>query len=135
MTKPENVQMLMDGYLRLKVAEFNALRFIHCWSAEADEVRADLRAAGLDSRTGGYTEWTCMFEGERISLGWLWYESSTERLEMVPPELGGIGTNLMLISENGKDLGLGVINDFLRTRISVMQWHASVQSSIRADRS
>ncbi|MFC0694934.1 DUF4902 domain-containing protein [Paraburkholderia humisilvae] len=123
----------MDGYLRLTIAEFNSLRFTHCWSAEDDEVRAELRAAGLDSRSSGYTEWMGMFKDERISLGWSWYESNAMHFEMVPPELGAIGTNLMLMRESREDLGPGITNDFLRTRIAVMQWQASVQSSIRGD--
>ena len=123
--------MRADGYLRLTIQEFNALRLIHCWSVIDDGVQAELLTAGLDSKCGGYTEWMGVYESDSASVGWSWYESSAGRFEIVPRALGAIGTNLMLIGARGEDLGSNMTDDFLRSRLAVTQWQQSVQLGLR----
>ncbi|GAB2916418.1 DUF4902 domain-containing protein [Paraburkholderia jirisanensis] len=122
--------MRVDGYLRLTIPEFNALRLTHCWSVPDDDVQAELVTAGLDSKCGGYTEWMGSRDSDPVTVGWTWYESSAGRFEMAPRKIGAIGTNLMLVGAGGEDLGRGVTDDFLRSRIATMQWQQSVQSGL-----
>ncbi|WP_367619333.1 DUF4902 domain-containing protein [Paraburkholderia sp. CHISQ3] len=119
-----------DGYLRLTVIEFNALRLIHSWSVCDEEVQADLRVAGIALGLGGYTEWRGVCEQGCISVGWVWYETPTRRLEIAPRGIGPVGTNLMLVGANGKDLGRSVTDDFIRSRIAIMRWRHSVRAGL-----
>jgi hypothetical protein len=123
--------MTTDGCVRLTVTELNSLRFIHRWSVYDEDVQAELRAAGIETISSGYTEWESPRDAGSVSIGWVWYETPGRRLDVAPRTVGAIGTNLMLIGATGHDLGRDIIDDFLRSHIAVMGWQQSVRSSLR----
>jgi hypothetical protein len=106
-----------DGYMRCTIPELHALKLIHLHTAiDEDDIDLPDRTQGcLPALIHGYTEWISDTE-PTVSLGWdwclEWYEGQAQCRSLNMPR-----TNLMMIDQEGRDLGdqktLKVLQDYL----------------------
>jgi hypothetical protein len=81
--------------------------------------------------SAGVTEWQACLGGRWISLGWDWLRLHDDAL--VPDDTVGPRSNLMLIDEQGYDLGAEECDAALWQLIRSMPWQADAQRALQAE--
>jgi hypothetical protein len=113
-----------DYYLRVRIAPFERMAFIHLWSQEDDDVYLDAREQlGLDPVVAGSTEWAGRVDGQTVSIAWDW---------AVTPDLQACvlstrpRSNVRLICESGYDMPMEATTLILLRKIELLSWHECV---------
>jgi hypothetical protein len=115
-----------DGYMRCTVPELHALNLIHLHTAvDEDDIDLPDRTHGsIPALVHGYTEWINDTQ-PTVSLGWDWcleWQDGRASCQL----LNTPRTNLMIINEQGHDLGdrhtLQLLADYIRQ----FDWSAAV---------
>lgn len=109
-----------DGYIRLSLASFLALRFDERIEWQDEDLRMDLGLEKIAAFRAGYCEWACATKLMRVSVGWAWLEESPPGGVVVAP--GGISSNVMLVNPHGRDLGARRTESLLRSWLSFLKW-------------
>lgn len=129
-TKPPQVTLSADGYVRLTLDTLLTIQFSHSISDLYEDTVFSAGEGGRLSIIYGYTEWVSATK-PLISLGWDW-------------QLGGAqGTvqywrvdcpysNIMLIDEQLRDLGASNTAALLESIIDLMRWQTEVNKHIVA---
>jgi hypothetical protein len=123
--------MSPDGYLRLGVPAFRAIRLSHLLSeldADADLPRGNACGA-CEASISGYTEWVS--DGRpALSLGWDWrIATGVDRLRYQRD--GEVRSNVMLLDARRRDLGARATAVLLCAAIDTLEWHTAVEHCIR----
>ena len=108
-----------DGYLRIKKNTLQTIELVHLMSGLTSCEMYDLNESSTTT-INGYTEWISN-TSPVISLSWDWYIQT-----MLPPPQylisGKPFSNVMLISDEGEDLGHIVTNRQLLKLINDLSW-------------
>lgn len=116
-----------DGYIRITRSALAQVQLTHFFSAEE---RADCIAAPTNAPTHfGYTEWVSQ-DQPTVSLGWDWSLTWIDhqpycRTLLVPR------SNIMLINDQGDDLGRAYTADALLSYISGLPWDSFIINTVR----
>lgn len=109
-----------DGYIRLTLTSFQALRFDARTAWVDRDLRSDLELENIFAIRAGYCEWAGGVRPARISVGWAWVE---------PAQAGdaeilhsSISSNVMLVDSNGRDMGARRTEALLRAWLSLIDW-------------
>lgn len=117
-----------DGYVRMRLAELQPIRFEHLFSYRDPALLAELLALGMPARLAGFTEWTSV-STPAVSLAWGWYVASRSRAVLLAPD--GVRSNLMLIDARGYDLGPKRTSELLHAWLHSLPWRSDVAVAIR----
>jgi len=117
---------ISDGeYIRMSFEQFCALRFTSRRSFVDPDLRADLRAEDIPALRAGFCEWRDATAPNGICVGWAWFTVDDLGPPMVAP--GGISSNVLLTA-NGRDLGMAKSNELLRAWLSNLSWQHDVET-------
>lgn len=106
-----------DYYVRLKRRELEGLVLEH-WSSHVES----------NTPLGGYTEWTSMAGGVVVSVSWEWQRQDDGALVIVPPR--SILSNLMVISDQGYDMGMVGTEKALQEWLEGLSWGETVRLAL-----
>ena len=118
-------QISLDGYIRMTFEVFSRLNFIRKLSWEDHRLCEDLILEGIQASCAGYCEWATN-ETHHVSIGWAWFDLPDGRRFIAP---GGISSNVMLITQNCYDLGMGRTSELLNAWLSSEQWQSQQHHS------
>lgn len=119
-----------DGYVRIPTTELPTIRLQH------SESRIDPSVAVLDElfcakTVAGYTEWTGVWRGQTLSVGWDWAVTHSTIVLLNPRE---IRTNILLVSASGRaePTALASIH-FLHWIDSMPSWQAPINDLLSGE--
>ncbi|MGH8809928.1 MAG: DUF4902 domain-containing protein, partial [Noviherbaspirillum sp.] len=119
-----------DGYIRLRLADLNALHFVHLFSESDTDFLEELVAQTVPARSAGFSEWRTN-TNPAISLGWGWFiHEQSERILLAPD---AVRSNVMLIDFLGYDLGPLKTSSLFCSWLSVFEWQKTVGLTLRAE--
>jgi hypothetical protein len=118
-----------DGYVRLTLAAFRAIRLTHLLSeldADISPPRSSASGACLASIVG-YTEWASPTR-PALSLGWDWRIATCGRVRY--EREGEVRSNVMLIDARRGDLGAMATSVLLCDAVDTWGWEQAVNDYI-----
>lgn len=116
-----------DGYIRLRLANLNALPFMHMFSENDINFLQELKVQTVPARTAGFSEWQSDTI-PAISLGWGWFiHNQSERMLLAPD---AVRSNVMLIDTFGYDLGQLKTSSLFCTWLSAFEWQDAVSMAL-----
>ena len=119
-----------DGYVRLTVAAFRAIRLTHLLSeldADINPPPSTASGACLASIVG-YTEWASPTP-PALSLGWDW-RIATHGCRVRFEREGEVRSNVMLVSAQRRDLGAMATGVLLCDAVDMLGWEQAVDDYI-----
>jgi hypothetical protein len=114
-----------NGYIRLTFPQFCELTFPKRLVIEDDDLRRELIDQELPAFCAGYCDWlddTCAVQ---ISVGWAWFTTARDMVQVLAP--GGVSSNVMFVSPDGRDLGTAQTSGLLQGWLATMAWQARVR--------
>jgi hypothetical protein len=122
------IAVCVDGYIRLTLAAFRAVRLAHLLSGlDAD----DLRHGGVgasSSSVRGYTEWISPTT-PTVTVGWDWYLAWSEG-RVAFRRLGAPRSNVMLIDSARRDCGELNTSVQLGNAVDDFDWQHTVAARV-----
>jgi len=125
--------MTLDCYLRLRLAELEALRFEHLESGAdqgegeagaAAHAEAAIAIAGIE----GYTEWVSTAPVAH-SIGWDWHVRPPQGALVLRAH--SIRTNIMLLLQDGTDAGRAETERAIAELIERWNWAETVLAAVQ----
>jgi hypothetical protein len=116
-----------DGYVRLTFQRLCRLPFARRMSVCDAELRGDLIAQDVPAQRAGYCEWIDTSTALRISIGWAWFATDTDTSQLLAP--GGFSGNVMIVSDDGSDLGPSKTNELLKSWLSAQIWQQGLREA------
>lgn len=114
-----------DGYIRLTFLRLCQLPFPKRVTIRDDDLRNELLAQGVPAFSAGFCDWLDESTPVQVSVGWAWFVPACDaRLFLAP---GGMSSNVMITSPDGRDLGPARTDDLLKAWLSARKWQADVQ--------
>lgn len=116
-----------DGYIRLPRGALGQIRLVHLVSGLDEEERTGAVGA-VHSAICGYTEWATA-SAPAVSVGWDWHIDTLSR----PLSAACRDTprsNVMLVDEQGRDIGPDRTARCLRRLVEGMEWKPVVLDAI-----
>jgi hypothetical protein len=128
--EPPRLSVSTDGYVRLTLTAFHAVRLLHLFSElDPDAAAFAVSPAGASAATlVGFTEWASETL-PALSLGWNWrlaVGNAPARYERD----GEVRSNIMFIDANGRDYGTVGTDALLREAIAALDWQCAVSNYI-----
>jgi hypothetical protein len=119
-----------DGYVRLTMAAFRAIRLTHLLSElDADPNPPSSSASGAClASIVGYTEWASQAP-VALSLGWDWRIATSGGRARYERE-GEVRSNIMLVNAQRRDLGAMATGVLLCDAVDVLGWEQAVDDYI-----
>ncbi|HZP66208.1 MAG TPA: DUF4902 domain-containing protein [Rudaea sp.] len=111
-----------DGYIRLTFRRFCRLSFAQRVTVRDDDLRADLLARDVPAFSAGYCDWLDVSTPVQISVAWAWFALERDAPPLLAP--GGISSNVMITSVDGRELGTAKTDELLRSWLSSQRWQA-----------
>jgi hypothetical protein len=108
----------VDGYIRLRQHDLNAIDLIHVCTLRDDALLIDIPCSAISA---GLTEWVGKLGGcaASITLGWDWYRDLDGRIRFAGSD---IRSNLMLTGASGTDFGVSQTGLALRRWLGDSEW-------------
>jgi hypothetical protein len=119
--------MSPDGYIRLPLASLNTLSFVHLFSESDEEFLQELKAQTVSACLAGFSEWKSD-ASPTISLSWGWFIHCQSKRMMLAPD--GVRSNVMLINEQGYDLGPMKTSNLFWTWLNEFAWQDTVSMAL-----
>jgi hypothetical protein len=116
--------MTHDGYIRIPAADFRSLNLELLDAAVDQDFQKTLARSGLTVSTAGYSEWTCEWADQTVTLGWDWFMLPADPWPLIAP--GDIGSNVMLLGQGGYDLGSATSQSIILQSLQLMPWRESL---------
>ncbi len=116
-----------DGYIRLPLADFMALSFLHLYSESDTDFLQELRAKAIPACSAGFTEWKSE-SNPSISVGWAWFVRNQTDAILLAPDC--VRSNLMLRDAHGYDLGPQKTAELLLVWLNIFNWEDTVRASV-----
>jgi Domain of unknown function (DUF4902) len=119
-----------DGYVRLTIAAFRAIRMTHLLSElDADVTLPPSTASGACvASIVGYTEWASQTP-PALSLGWDW-RIATLGCRVRYERDGEVRSNVMLVDKQRRDLGAPATGALLCDAVDALGWEQAVNDYI-----
>ena len=117
-----------DGYLRMTLAAFATISFEHLLSGLDDDHRDTGRSSTNVCSITGYTEWKST-NTPVASIGWDWQLD----VSLAPPRYilaGPPRTNVMLVDELSRDLGIQQTVALIADALNTMSWQQETAKAI-----
>jgi hypothetical protein len=118
-----------DFYVRQNVQQLFGLK-LELLHAQLDEYSDPIELDDIAGECLGYAEW--VGGGTPVvSIGWDWVSAPEGSIRLLADSLR---TNLMLVDEQGQDLGAEVTAAWILRRVSDMPWQQRVLAFLSSDR-
>jgi hypothetical protein len=125
---PGSLGLCQDGYVRLDCKALQEIELIHLVSALDDDPSDILQCGSTTGVISGFTEWISTTRPV-LSVGWDWIIGSSNghaQYMMV----GKPRSNIMLVNDQSRDLGIDVTADLLIERLDRLFWQEATSSAI-----
>jgi len=109
-----------DGYIRLTFQHLCALRFSRRTLMDDGDLCEELLEQDIPAFSAGYCDWLDVSTPARISVGWAWFVTTSGATRLLAP--GGISSNVMITSADGRDLGAAMTGKLLHAWLSGQSW-------------
>lgn len=120
-----------DGYVRLTIEDLKKMLITHLVSDLDDNILEFLKEDTGFSQITGYTEWVSTGV-PTISMGWDWIIKFSGAEGKCCKRVGGQRSNIILINEEGCDLGFSMTNSIIENFIDNMNWKNKVVCQIKS---
>lgn len=131
-TKPPQITLSADGYVRLTLDTLLTIQFFHSISGLHEDTVFSASEGARPSIICGYTEWVSATK-PLLSLGWDWQLGGPQAtLQYSYWRVGSHYSNVMLIDEQLRDLGAPKTAALLESLIDLMCWQTEVDEHIVA---
>jgi hypothetical protein len=110
----------VDGYIRLTFAQFCTLPFGKRTIIEDEDLRQELLDQDLPAFSAGYCNWLDESTSVQVSVGWAWFSADDDAPQLLAP--GGVNSNVMFVSQQGRDLGTVTTDGLLNAWLSARAW-------------
>ncbi|WP_414442812.1 DUF4902 domain-containing protein [Burkholderia sp. 22PA0106] len=117
-------RMPNDGYVRLPRHQLRVLSFAHRATELDRSLLDELNVGNIMARCAGITEWECRSDTCRyITVGWDWFVDECGRTALADDD---VRSNVMLLDETGRDLGMRQTANAFRDVIERLDWQRVV---------
>ena len=114
-----------DGYIRMTLQRLSELYFAQRTSITDDDLRNELRDQDVPAYQAGFCDWISVGAATHVCIGWAWFTVGRDAAVLLAP--GGISTNVMLTSQDGRDLGMAKTNELISAWLSSQPWQNDVR--------
>lgn len=129
--KTDMQKKLNDGYVRLTLPAFYALRFRQHMCQQAPDLLHDLWGEGVSAVNAGYYELVCTETQPAASIGCAWYVAVGQSDVKVGRD--DVSSNVMLLDRDGDDYGARSSRALIRNWLCSGARQRELESAVVAD--
>lgn len=117
-----------DGYIRIEQHALRSLQFVHLVSGSDEDAPPPGHWVRVGAGATGHTEWVTITI-PAVSIGWEWAVDDAGR-DPIPQRVGHPYGNVMIVDEQGQDVGAERSAHLLDDLADRLAWQAEIMAII-----